>query len=59
VATCYLAQGRLFEAREKYEEALHIQPDYDAARMGLKRIAEMERRIHRRVAERKRALLGP
>lgn len=44
VGTCYLAQGRLSEARQKYQEALRIQPGYEAAAMGLKKIEEMEQR---------------
>ena len=45
VGTCYLARGRLSEARQKYQEALRIQPGYEAAGMGLKKIEEMEQRI--------------
>jgi Flp pilus assembly protein TadD len=44
IGTCYLAQGRLSEARQKYQEALRIQPEYEAAGMGLKKIEEMEQR---------------
>ena len=44
IGTCYLAQGRLAEARQRYQEALRIQPEYEAAGLGLKKIEEMEQR---------------
>jgi len=42
IGTCYLAQGRLGEAKEKYAESLRIHPGYLPAQIGLQKIARME-----------------
>jgi tetratricopeptide (TPR) repeat protein len=43
IGTCYLAQGKVNRAQEKYQQALRIQPNYEAARLGLEKIEEIER----------------
>ena len=39
---CYECTGRLAEAREAYEAALRILPNYDAAVLGLNRLDKMK-----------------
>jgi tetratricopeptide (TPR) repeat protein len=43
IGTCYLAQGRPKLAKLKYQAALRVQPDYEAARVGLQRIEALEK----------------
>jgi len=42
IGTCYLALGRLGEAKEKYAESLRIHPGYLPAQIGLQKIARVE-----------------
>jgi tetratricopeptide (TPR) repeat protein len=44
IGTCYLAQGFLDRAREKYSEALRISPEYAPARLGLEKIRGLPRK---------------
>ena len=45
IGTCHLAKGMLWKAKGNYREALKIQPDYEAAQVGLRKIEEMEQRV--------------
>lgn len=44
IGTCYLAQGKLPQAKEKYRQALQIFPAYGPALLGLQKIEELEER---------------